>query len=151
HLDTGAVPRRDLVDRGQAEPEAEAGPEAPAVEPERLADELADRTRLRRERLRLRRGVHAKADTSRGTAARNASSAASNCQRLRSGSAGSFETARTSTAGTPASCAARSTANPSIASTRQDVPPPTFALVPMGSASASGRAARARASSPASG
>ena len=37
-----------------------------------------------------------------------------------------FETARSSTAGTPASAHARSTPKPSIASTSQAVPPPTF-------------------------
>src|SRR5262249_41967364 len=66
----------------------------------------------------------------RGSDCSSAASASSKRQRPRSGSSISFETARTSRAGTPASSAARSTANPSIASTVHPLVPPTLALVP---------------------
>src|SRR6266511_3512665 len=62
---------------------------------------------------------------SRGMAAASAASASSNRHRPRSGSSTAFEIARTSTAGTPASAEARSTPNPSIASTSQSTPRPT--------------------------
>ena len=68
-------------------------------------------------------------------------------QRARSPSEISFEIARTSIAGTPASAHARRTAKPSIPSTRTSAAPPTDALVPIGSESASGTASRTAASS----
>src|SRR6476619_1202034 len=52
-----------------------------------------------------------------GSASSSVSSARPSCQRERSCSPISLETTRTSTAGTPARSAARSTPNPSIAST----------------------------------
>src|SRR5439155_703535 len=115
-LDPDAVAGGHLVDRREAEAERQRGPEAAAVQPDRLAHELADRARLGWERLRSGGRVQS-ADSSRAVASPRAASASSKRHRARSGSSTSLATARSSSAATPASSAARSTAKPSIAST----------------------------------
>ena len=126
---------RQLVDRRDDESERQRAQEVPAVEPDRLGDELADRAlgRWKRRRHRTlrplrsprhgRRGYCAAASSIRGSASASASSARPILQRDRSPSAISFEIARTSMAGTPASAHARSTAKPSIPSTRNRLSP----------------------------
>ena len=104
----------------------------------------------RQRRVPRRRRRRASAST-RATASPSAANASSKRHFARSASSGAFEIARSSTAGTPASAHARSTPNPSIASTSHPVPPPTLPRVAIGSTCASGSAARTRASSAASG